>query len=151
MVKLGVLADSHRSVSKLVKALEMLNDCGVIVHLGDHDSDMDGFDISPERLISVPGNCDRNSFNPPTRIFEKEGVRVLVTHGDEFGVKYTTQRLFYKAKEREARLVLYGHSHRQGAEEAEGVLMLNPGALKNGEYARVTLDNGQISYELLTL
>lgn len=128
-----------------------MEDCALIVHLGDHDSDMDEFHLPENRLLSVPGNCDPLSFAPGTRIFERDGVRVLMTHGDAYGVKYSLMRLSLKAREAGAKLALYGHSHRQSADEDGGMILLNPGALKQGDYALVTLDAGKISWQFKNL
>ena len=148
MVKLAVFADSHRAWAKLRVALEQTRDCALVLHLGDHDTDMDDFRLNENRLLSVPGNCDPFSFAPPVRIFEREGVRVLMTHGDAYGVKYSLTRLSLKAREAGATLALYGHSHVQRADEDNGVILLNPGALKNGFYAVVTLDEGKIQWQM---
>ena len=98
MTKLGVIADSHRNKTNLREALSKMEDCALILHLGDHDTDMDEFRLPESRLLSVPGNCDPFSFAPGTRIFERDGVRVLMTHGDAYGVKYSLTRLSLKAQ-----------------------------------------------------
>ncbi len=151
MTKIGILADSHRSKAGLREALSRMEDCQLIVHLGDHDSDMDDFRLPESRLLSVPGNCDPLSFQPASRIFEREGVRVFMTHGDAYGVKFSLMRLRLKAQEVGAALALYGHSHRQQADADGGVILLNPGALKAGDYAVVTLDKGSIRWEFKNL
>ena len=151
MVKLGIIADSHRSMRNIREALGKMEDCALILHLGDHDTDMDDFRLPENRLLSVPGNCDPLSFAPHNRIFEKEGVRVFMTHGDAYGVKYTLTRLSFKAREAGAKLALYGHSHVQALDEDGGIVFLNPGALKNGDYAVVTLHEGKITCELKNL
>lgn len=151
MTKLGVMADSHRNNGNIREALKRMEDCALILHLGDHDSDMDAFYLPESRFMSVPGNCDPLSFAPGLRIFERDGVRVLMTHGDAYGVKYSLMRLSLKARETGAALVLYGHSHAQRVDEDGGVILLNPGALKNGDYAIVTLNEGKISWQLKNL
>lgn len=151
MTKLGVIADSHRNIGNLRAALSCMADCALILHLGDHDSDMDAFHLPESRLMSVPGNCDPLSFAPGVRIFERDGVRVLMTHGDAYGVKHSLMRLSLKARECGAALALYGHSHAQRADGDDGVILLNPGALMRGDYALVTLDGGKISWQLKNL
>ena len=126
MTRLGVMADSHRSRNNIRMALSLMGDCDYIIHLGDHDTDMDGMGVSESRLYTVPGNCDPLSFSP--------GLRIAL-----------------KAREAGARLALYGHSHQQRADDDGQMLCLNPGALKNGCFAVVTLDNGRVTYEMKTL
>ena len=69
----------------------------------------------------------------------------------EYHRKGIGRELFLKAKEAGANLVLYGHSHRQAVDEQEGIILLNPGALKAGDYAVVTLDRGKIGWQLKNL
>ncbi len=151
MTKLCVISDSHRNYRMIDRALKLTQDCALVIHLGDHDTDMDDFRLPESRLLSVPGNCDPMSFAPGLRIFERDGVGVLMTHGDAYGVKYSLVRIALKAKEAGAQLALFGHSHRQELEEYDGVTLLNPGALKQGQYAVVTLDGGNIRCELREL
>ena len=151
MTEIGVIADSHRNKANIRAALAKMESCALILHLGDHDTDMEDFRLPENRLLSVPGNCDPLSFAPASRIFEREGVRVFMTHGDAYGVKFSLMRPRLKAEEVGAKLALYGHSHRQRADEDGGVILLNPGALKNSDYAVVTLEAGKISWELKNL
>lgn len=151
MTRIGVLADSHRALTKLRAALGDLADCDLIVHLGDHEADMENMGVEAGRLLTVPGNCDLFSMNPGSRVFERDGVKVFMTHGNAYGVKYTLLRLALKAKELNAGLALFGHSHSRAADRDGEVLCLNPGALKDGSYAVVTLDKGEITYEFRSL
>ena len=151
MTRIGVMADSHRNSANIRRALKRMEDCALILHLGDHDTDMDDFRLREDRLLSVPGNCDPLSFAPGLRIFERDGVRVLMTHGDAYGVKHSLMRLSLKAREAGAALALYGHSHRQEIDRDGEITLLNPGALKNGDYAVVELDKGCVRCELHNL
>lgn len=147
MIKLGVMADSHRKTENIRKALKSMDDCKYIIHLGDHDSDMIEFSLREDRLLTVPGNCDPDSYAPYLRIFKAEDIEVLMTHGNDFHVKINPYALMLKAREKNCALALYGHTHVQNAQEAEGVTLLNPGALWNGDYAIVTVDGSKISWE----
>ena len=151
MTRLGVMADSHRCKRNIRQALKAMQNCDYIIHLGDHDTDMEGMGVPENRLYTVPGNCDPLSFAPGLRICEWDGVRLIMTHGDAYGVKYGLIRLALKAREAGARLALYGHSHLQRADDDGEVLCLNPGALKSGCFAVVTLDGGHVTYEMKTL
>ena len=147
MTKLGVMSDSHRKTENIRKALRGMQDCKYIIHLGDHDSDMLEFGLREDRLLTVPGTCDPDSSAPYLRIFTVEGIEVLMTHGNDFHVKLSPYALMLKAREKNCALALYGHTHVQKVEEAEGVTLFNPGALWNGDYAVVTVDGTKISWE----
>jgi predicted phosphodiesterase len=41
-------------------------------------------------------------------------------------------------------MVLYGHTHFPVLKEEEGVFIMNPGALKDGRYGVITIENGKI-------
>ena len=42
---------------------------------------------------------------------QDDGIKIFFTHGHKWGVKYSTDRLFYKAKEIGAQIALFGHTH----------------------------------------
>ena len=69
----------------------------------------------------------------------------------KYGVKHSLMRLSLKAREAGAALALYGHSHRQEIDRDGEITLLNPGALKNGDYAVVELDKGCVRCELHNL
>lgn len=145
------MADSHGKKENIRRALADMKDCKYVIHLGDHDRDMDEFGIRQDRLLSVPGNCDPDSFDPYLRIFTAEGIEVLMTHGDAFHVKITLYSLLMKAREKNCALALYGHTHNQRLDEADGVTLINPGALCNGRYAIVTVDGNKVSCDFKQL
>ena len=78
-----------------------------------------------------------------------------MTHGHCYDVKYSMQRLFYKALEVGATIVCYGHSHCIGAEMNDGILFLNPGSLvlprntREKTYAKITLNSHEVEIEYL--
>jgi uncharacterized protein len=48
-------------------------------------------------------------------------------------------------------VVLYGHTHLPAVDSAEGMLLVNPGPLKEGltpSYAVLTVDGGEVQAEL---
>lgn len=144
MTKLGVIADSHRNKRRLALALEEMKDCRYILCLGDHDSDMEDAEGVGDRLRAVCGNCDPFSSSPCVQYLQVENVRLMMTHGDAYGVKYSLTRLFLKAKSENVRVALYGHTHERRADEQDGVLLLNPGALKDGKYLILEIDGDKI-------
>ena len=151
MTEIGVITDSHRAWRNIDAVLPLFENCRYILHLGDHESDMDDFSEVNDRLIKVPGNCDFFSMMPGKRILEAEGVKIFICHGDAYGVKMTLRRLAEKAAKEECALALYGHTHIARDCEVNGVRLINPGALKDGRYAIVTIDDTKISAQLMDL
>ena len=122
MQKVLVISDSHGD-KKIIKEVKEKEKPDLILHLGDHDADLD-------EGLAVGGNCDTFSKNPDERIIEIEGLKILMVHGHREEVKMTLERLFYKAKEKEVDLALFGHTHRAFGAEVEDVFLLNPGSLR---------------------
>ena len=72
-----------------------------------------------DNIVAIFLNCD-----------EEIRYKRMIARGDE-------EKL---AKEQNANYVCFGHTHSQYLEEYEGVYFINPGALKSGNYALITLD-----------
>ena len=98
------------------------------------------------------GNCD---FTAPPDIPGEllariGGLDVLMAHGNGYHVKRGLETLNWRAREAKARVVCFGHTHQPVAEWHHGVLMLNPGALRDGRYALLHITGeGQATAELL--
>ncbi len=154
MKRVLVCSDSHGNERALLAAAEAERP-DLLLHLGDGERDLDALrGAYPDLEIrGVRGNCDWGSAAPLLRLTEVEGVRVFMTHGHEYGVKWDAGllRLRYAALERGARLTLYGHTHSQRLEREDGMILLNPGALDCGSYAIVTVEDGKVEAELRSL
>ena len=124
-------ADSHGNTSGMQKALELFGgDAEYIFHLGDYSRDAEFLrQHSGAKVIAVRGNCDLASED----LYYEEvilcGHKIILTHGHKLNVKYTTDRLLYYAQEREAKAILFGHTHVPMAEYADGVWLVNPGSI----------------------
>lgn len=129
-MKFLVTSDTHGNDSLLVRACDIAMPFDTLIHLGDcaGDADMaaDAFDIA---VVSVAGNCDQGSRAPRERLLECEGQRLLLTHGDRYGVKSGAFRLEQRAMELGAHAALFGHSHIATITTLSGILFINPGSL----------------------
>lgn len=154
MKRVLVCSDSHGNERALLAAAEAERP-DLLLHLGDGVSDAEALrGVFPEmELRCVRGNCDWHSAAPLLRVTEVEGVRVFMTHGHGYGVKWDPDllRLRYAAAERGAGLALYGHTHSQRLEREDGMVLLNPGAMDYGLYAIVTVEDGAVEAELRML
>ncbi|MDN4607185.1 metallophosphoesterase [Sporosarcina highlanderae] len=123
-MKIVVMSDSHGD-KETVAAVSALP-ADAIVHCGD--SELSANDPLVGDIHIVKGNCDRDSRFPDSLFIEVGNKRMLIVHGHEHDCKRTLLPLFYSAKEQEADIVLFGHSHLYGAELQDGVLFVNPGS-----------------------
>lgn len=79
-------------------------------------------------ILYVCGNCDYRSFAPDTDIFVKNGRKLIFTHGHNFQVRYSLDRLYQLAKQNCADVALFGHTHCRYLEYRDGVYLMNPGS-----------------------
>ena len=146
-MKLLILSDSHRKMEYMYRAVER-EQPDLIIHLGDHDRDAERLNKRyPDiPLWSVCGNCDYGA--GPERIVETvEGVRIYATHGHTLRVKYGLLRAELAAREVEANLLLFGHTHRALCDWHNGLWMLNPGTCSGMgpiTYGVIELNNGAV-------
>lgn len=145
MKKIVVISDSHGNFSALDKLLPIINESDYCIHLGDYQRDILAYrnEIKPY-LFSVKGNCDGGGED---LIIDIDNVKILLTHGDRYDVKCSMTNLSLKAKEVDAKLVLFGHTHNADIIKDENITFINPGALnKFGQksYAYIIIHNEKI-------
>ena len=146
MVKLAVISDSHGGRVRLEQFARATREenYDAIIHCGDGLSDAKWL----AKTLSVPvrvvgGNCD------PRWSCDRElretfgGVRILAVHGDLYSVKIDYAPLSYYAEEACVQVALFGHTHVPFAGYVGRVLMVNPGALSQGRFAQLRIENGQ--------
>jgi len=121
---IGLISDTHGLVRPDVfSALEGVE---LILHAGDvGDGVLEELSaIAP--VFAVFGNTDASDDPRLTASIERTigGVRIHVSHGHELGSP-TPERLLAKY---DADVIVYGHTHQQKVVEANGRLVVNPGA-----------------------
>jgi hypothetical protein len=130
-MRILVLSDSHGNFPLALKACDMAETFDILVHLGDGGEDAALLSCALEaEVIHIAGNCDIGSAAPRELLWECEGKRVLLVHGDAYGVKYGLGKLEKRAGEVGADAVLFGHTHRATVTTLSGILAVNPGTLK---------------------
>jgi putative phosphoesterase len=170
-VRVGVLADTHGVLRPLV--LERLAGCDLLLHAGDvghagHPGDVrhaghaadDGEGEGEESImvrlarlapvVAVRGNVDGGELAalPAVRAGDLAGVPYRMTHRRED---------VPPAWLREARLIVFGHSHRPELEWQGDCLMLNPGSCGSRRFrlpltvAVVTVAAGRLIPEILAV
>ena len=108
-------------------------------------------ELTDKPVYAVKGNCDLSRRMPLELTPELDGAKLLLCHGHERFVKENLYLLFMRAKAVGAQAALFGHTHVPLCTREEGVLLLNPGALKDGRYALLTIESDQLSAELKQL
>ena len=155
-MKILVVSDTHGNEFKLLQAHQAAGQVDAVIHLGDGEADtaiLETIETCP--VIKVAGNCDLGSSAPRELILEWHQKRILICHGDCYGVKTGLSRLIDHAEAEEIDVVLYGHTHVANQLQHETVLVLNPGTLWGRapflSYAILTVEADQVSAEIYKL
>jgi putative phosphoesterase len=132
-------------------------DCECVLFLGDGLSDI--YDITPDfprvAFYSVRGNCDYSpifSHIEKCEIITLKGKKILLTHGDLFGVKSSLGALTAHAVRYGCNIALFGHTHtpyEKYISEWETYLF-NPGSISAGygghTYGIITLTDTSVLF-----
>ena len=145
MKRVLVVSDSHGAVDLLDEIIRSQPQARIVFHLGDGARDLEQIMHKyPNKYFHrVAGNCDIGSHLPAEVIDEVEGKRIFACHGHTLRVKYGTRMLTETAISEKAAVALYGHTHVQGYSYDNGVLLFNPGSVREGKYGAIDVaDNG---------
>ena len=150
-MKILVVSESHQQTTNLEHILKKEADAEAVIHLGDGAEDLD-FCLpmtAHKKIWRVRGNCDPLACGfKEEQIFDMEGVTLFACHGHKYNVYYGLHSLYFAGLSHNAKVCLYGHTHVQKADETEGILFLNPGAVKDHRYALLQIEDGSVQYEL---
>lgn len=105
------------------------------VFLGDGERDFERLHPLLYRCgvhaYQVAGNNDFGSSCEKEFVIQLDGVSVYACHGHTRQVYYTLNSLLYAAREHGAQAALYGHTHVPSVEWQDGVVLLNPGSVRD--------------------
>ena len=130
-MRILLVSDTHGNQTALLQAHEAAGQCDAVIHLGDGEQDASLLAAVDDQiqLFQVAGNCDLGSTVPRELICTFGKLRLLLCHGDRYGVKTGLSRLIERGQSAEVDAVLYGHTHLAQSVEQEGLLLVNPGTL----------------------
>ena len=160
-MKIGVLSDTHGSLTYLQKALDTLSDCDILLHLGDvlyHGPRNDlpeGY--NPKAVVEIinnldnitiaRGNCDadvdqmviKHPIEGPLVHKKIDNISVLMDHG------YMDSRedIIEKARELGVDILIQGHTHVKELSVERDIIILNPGSTsipKDGTHSVATIE-----------
>lgn len=128
--KVLVISDTHGRTENLDKILPLVKPLDQLIHLGDVGRDADYIEVIAEcACCFVSGNNDFYSELPRERLIKLNGVPIFLTHGHYYYVNARKDFIRSAAVQRGAKVALFGHTHVPYLEEADGVIVANPGSL----------------------
>lgn len=152
MQKILVFSDSHGRMEYVTRILDKEPECKTVFFLGDGMREVENVvPLYPDRkFILVKGNNDFQFYAEQYAYKHIEGVTFMSCHGDALSVRYTLRELFNKAHSVRANVALYGHTHIPDVtlDSYSGVCAVNPGALCNGNYCIIEVNNGR--YDIIS-
>lgn len=144
-MRILVMSDSHGEKYDPLLAVKQQPEAKYVIHLGDGEHDLDRCkEKYPDKIyIQVKGNCDFGSQLNAVETISLGGKKIYITHGYLENVKYGLTNLFFRSKETQADIVLYGHTHTACHDYYENMHIFNPGSIREGKYGVIDIeDNG---------
>ena len=135
-MKVLICSDSHTRLDYFQKVMN-LEEPEIVIFAGDHSTDAIDMALvySEIPFKIVKGNTDYYDHDTKdTEIFELNGKKIFLTHGHLYGVKTNLNELEKKAREENADICIFGHTHREYLVEKDGTVYVNPGALQDKKY-----------------
>ena len=137
--KLLVLSDTHGNISALKAVLNWAKDhtppngaITAVAFLGDGISnlrtaaDATGF-FSDWKLVK--GNNDQGLSIPEAAVFDFSGHRFFLCHGHRYALYNGYHTLIAAARNADADVALFGHTHVPSLTREKGLLLVNPGSV----------------------
>lgn len=130
-MKILVISDTHGDINKAEEAIKLNKDIDLIIHLGDYFRDaLKLSTMFPDIPFEyIYGNSDFMIENVPAeKLLDVCGKKIFITHGHRYSVKWDYEKLFKKAQEIHADMVLFGHTHCPDIVTRGQSIILNPGS-----------------------
>ena len=126
MTRVLIVSDSH-GLSRELMEIKTRHQVDYHIHCGD--SELEYHSEPLQGYYKVRGNCDFDRNFPEEEIIQLDGMKFLVVHGHLHGVKFGHGTLIARAKEVDADVVCYGHTHIALATKEDNHLIINPGSI----------------------
>ena len=147
MMRILIVSDTHRNNTNFLKLTEKIGHLDMLVHCGD----VEGSELVISRAVDCPvemvqGNNDFFSDLPKEKEFMIGQYKVWLTHGHNYYISMNTEMIKQEARDREADIVMCGHTHKPMVDIGNGLTLINPGSIS---YPRQ--ENRRPSYILMEI
>jgi hypothetical protein len=151
-----IFSDSHGRIDKALEIVKQYPNAEAIFHCGDIEGDADRLrQCTPHPVAIVRGNCDYISSLPQEIVTVFAGKKIAMCHGHRQVIYGGVDILKYWAMEKEADIVLFGHTHVPYVEQTSTLTVINPGSISKPRqeghrpsYAVLEIDDAGISVDI---
>ncbi len=156
-MKILVLSDTHGDTNKAEEAIRLNKEISLVIHLGDYFRDAQKLSsLFPDIPVEyIYGNSDFMIDDVPAeKMLEICGKKIFITHGHRYSVKWDYEKLYKKAEELQADMLLFGHTHVPDIIEKGKYCILNPGSTSDPRddsdesYAIIEISNGKVASKI---
>ena len=153
-MRILVISDTHGDTNKAEEAIRSNKEINLIIHLGDYFRDAQKLsNLFPNIPIEyIYGNSDFMIDDVPAeKMLDVCGKKIFITHGHRYSVKWDYDKLFKKAEELHADILLFGHTHIPDIVKRNQYYVMNPGSTSDPRddsdesYAIIEIDNGKLA------
>jgi|TARA_B100001079_G_scaffold254447_1_gene249189 putative phosphoesterase len=127
VLKIGILSDTHGTVHPQI--VELINDCDIALHAGDIVDIEVLQKLNPKQeVLAVRGNNDYHITHlDDVEVLNLPGGKIVIEHGHRHG-HYEPSHESLRKSYPDAKVIIYGHTHRQVIDKTKTPWVINPGA-----------------------
>ena len=129
-MKILIVSDTHRNNANYIKVVERTGPLDMVIHCGD----VEGSELVISKAVDCPvemvqGNNDFFSELPKEKEFMVGEYKVWLTHGHNYYIAMNSEMIKREAREREADIVICGHTHKPVVDIGRDITLINPGSI----------------------
>ena len=129
-MKILIVSDTHRNNANYLEVVERTGPLDMVIHCGD----VEGSELVISRAAGCPvemvqGNNDFFSELPREKEFMVGQYKVWLTHGHNYYISMNNEMIKREAREREADIVMCGHTHKPVVDIGSDLTLVNPGSI----------------------
>ncbi|MCH5253022.1 MAG: metallophosphoesterase [Lachnospiraceae bacterium] len=130
MKKALIFSDSHGKNENMLDVIKRFPEVEAIFHAGDIEGGADRLREAVDcPVYIVRGNCDFTPKLSPNLTVEFGAKKIAICHGHRYLDLGGLDKLKYWALEREADVVIFGHTHIPYLEQGGKLTVINPGSI----------------------
>ena len=154
MKQIYIFSDTHNRINDCAETIRNAEKADAVIHAGDYADDARDLQRMFPNIpfYCVKGNGDYFSHEPSELTVIIDGIKIFITHGHMYNVKYEydLHSLNEKGRSAGAKLIVFGHTHKPYIDVQKDITTVNPGSSGyGGTYAVLKTDGGRFRVDIL--